>query len=62
VTIITAYYPPPIPVRCYDWSAITDSYDGAPDSKTRHQIGYGETEQAAIENLKDLLEEDQHVA
>lgn len=38
---------PPIPIRKYDWSAVDDStYDGPGCS-----IGYGRTEQEAIEDL-----------
>lgn len=49
---------PPIPARCFDWSAITDDYDGAPDSSTRHQIGTGETRGEAIRDLiENYLEE-----
>jgi hypothetical protein len=60
---ILAYYdPPPIPVRNMDWRAIdVDAYDGAPDSKTRSQIGYGGSRQQAINELMDLLEEDHPV-
>ncbi len=40
------------------WSAIDeDAYDGAPDSGTRNNIGYGYTEQEAIADLKRLLDE-----
>ena len=40
------------------WSAIdVDTYNGAPDSKNRHMIGYGATEQEAIDDLKRLIEE-----
>lgn len=47
---------PPIPVRGFDWAAIDeDTYDGAPDSNNRHQIGYGRTRNAAIEDLMGIL-------
>jgi hypothetical protein len=50
---------PPIPIRDYDWSAIdSDTYDGAPDSRNRAQIGYGRTEQEAITDLMNLLEDE----
>ncbi|HET8636015.1 MAG TPA: hypothetical protein VFL96_04115 [Acidobacteriaceae bacterium] len=50
---------PPIPVRTFDWAAIDeDTYDGAPDSITRHQIGYGRTRDAAIEDLLAILADD----
>lgn len=57
--IVTHYNPKPIPDRRFDWEALDlDSYDGAPDSSTRNQIGYGRTEAEAIANLKDELEEE----
>jgi hypothetical protein len=35
------------------WAAIDeDTYDGAEDSSTRHQIGLGNTEEEAIADLK----------
>jgi len=44
--IITEFIYPPIPNRRFDWSAVTDNYEpGCP-------IGYGPTEQAAIDDLK----------
>lgn len=48
--IVTKYDPPPIPVRAFDWTAVTDNYEpGCP-------IGYGYTEQQAIDDLKELME------
>ncbi len=56
--IRTTFVFPPIPDRSHDWSAIDeDTYDGAEDSRTRGQIGYGRTEQEAIADLKAILEE-----
>lgn len=56
--IRTHFAPPPIPFRQFDWTAIDDdSYDGAEDSKTRNQIGYGRTEQEAIADLLEQIEE-----
>lgn len=50
---------PPIPVRNFDWAAIDeDTYDGTLDSRTRHQIGYGKTRDAAIEDLMAVLADD----
>ena len=50
-TIITSHEKPPIPIRKYDWSAIWSDYDeGDP-------IGYGSTEEEAMEDLKSLEEE-----
>jgi hypothetical protein len=52
------YDPPPIPNRAFDWSAYDDStYDGAPDSKNRHDIGWGRTEEEAVADLWRLLTE-----
>ena len=43
--IITRYWAKPIPLRQFDWEAVTDNYDlGSP-------IGYGATEQEAIADL-----------
>lgn len=54
--IRTDYWPKPIPVREFDWSAIDeDSYDGAPDSARRSEIGYGRSEAEAVADLLDLL-------
>lgn len=50
--IRTEHVYPPIPVREWDWSAVDDStYEpGGP-------IGWGRTEQAAIENLIDDIQQ-----
>ena len=50
--IRTSFEYPPIPIRDYDWSAIRDDYDSG------DLIGYGRTEQEAIDNLKQ--QEDEH--
>lgn len=56
--IRTEYWPKPIPDRRFDWSAIDDdSYDGAPDSSTRNEIGYGITQYDAIKELIEILKE-----
>ena len=47
--IITSQDSPPIPVRDYDWSALREDYDEG------DFIGYGRTEQDAID---DLLEKE----
>ena len=52
--IQTNYVCPPIPIRCFDWSAVdADSYDGSPSDP----IGYGATEQEAIDDLLSQIEE-----
>lgn len=50
--IITHYDPKPIPPRGFDWSAVTDDYEGG------HPVGYGATEEAAIADLKAQLDDD----
>lgn len=40
------------------WSAIdANTYDGAPDSANRHQIGFGRTREEAIADLMEKLGE-----
>jgi hypothetical protein len=52
--IKTEHVYPPIPIRSFDWSAIDDdTYDG-PGSR----MGWGATEQEAIKDLMDQLEEE----
>lgn len=42
------------------WQATdSDTYDGSPDSPTRHQVGLGKTEDLAIADLKAEIEFDQ---
>lgn len=48
--IITIQDCPPIPIRYYDWAAIREDYDKG------DLIGYGRTEQEAID---DLLEQEE---
>ena len=43
--ILTSYDYPSIPIRDYDWSAFREDYDEG------DLIGYGETEQSAINDL-----------
>lgn len=60
VRVRTAYGPTPGPFRQFDWSAADDgTYDGAEDSSNRHQIGWGATEQEAIADLMEQIEERQ---
>jgi hypothetical protein len=59
--VVTSHDYPPIPIRCFDWCAHLDSYDGAPDSG--HQpMGQGPTRRAALvelaQDLEDNYEED----
>lgn len=52
--IITAHDYPPIPVRSFDWSAVLDGYDGAPDAGFQ-PVGHGATEREAIEDLLEQI-------
>ena len=54
--IVTSFDYPPIPVRCFDWSAVTENYDGAPDAGWQ-PVGHGATEQEAIDDLLEQIEE-----
>jgi hypothetical protein len=50
--IITTNVYPPIPVRQFDWSAVFDGYEpGGP-------IGFGKTEQDAIDDLLQIDADD----
>lgn len=56
VRISTHFDFPPIPVRSFDWSAVDDAtYDGADDSNC--PVGHGATEQDAIDDLLEQIEE-----
>ncbi len=51
--IKTSFWAKPIPLRQFDWEAIDDdTYDGE-----GCPIGYGRTEQEAIQDLRDQIEE-----
>lgn len=54
--IVTHYEYPPIPIRCWDWSAVTENYDGAPDAGWQPH-GHGATEAEAIADLLEQIEE-----
>jgi hypothetical protein len=51
-TIKTSNIYPPIPDRRFDWCATTDNYDGEGSP-----IGYGRTEQDAVEDLVAEIED-----
>lgn len=53
--IVTEFWMKPIPLRQFDWSAVTEDYDGAEDSHC--PIGHGATEAEAIADLLEQLEE-----
>lgn len=49
--IVTTFVYPPIPLRQFDWSANLDGWEpGEPQ-------GWGETEEAAIADLREQLED-----
>lgn len=49
--IRTDYWPKPIPLRCFDWTAVSEDWDkGMP-------VGHGATEQEAIAHLLEQEEE-----
>lgn len=55
--IVTEHWLPPIPMhlaRKVQWTATLDNYEPG------HPVGEGETEQAAIDDLKAQLYEDQY--
>ncbi len=51
--IVTDHIHPPIPCRDFDWCAVTEDYDG----ESGDPIGYGATEQAAIDDLMQQMED-----
>lgn len=51
IKINTNFDYPPIPARVLDWSAVTDNYEPG------HPVGHGATEQEAIDDLLDQLED-----
>jgi hypothetical protein len=59
VRAITDFEPKPIPFRGFDWIATLEGYDGAPDSPTRHQVGYGSTQVEALADLQEQVRDEQ---
>ncbi len=55
-TLLVSYDFPAIPMRDLDWSCVDDNYDGAPDAGPQI-IGYGKTEQEAIEDWLEKYNE-----
>lgn len=49
--IVTDFWMKPIPPRQFDWSAVTDNYEGG------DPIGYGATEADAVADLQEQLTE-----
>lgn len=52
--IVTHYWPKPIPCRQFDWSAYVDGDE--PNDDGQMTIGYGATEQEAIDDLNEWRE------
>lgn len=62
VSIHTSHECPPIPIRDWDWSAVTDDYDADCDQDgffSSHPVGSGPTEEAAIADLLEQLEDEE---
>ena len=61
IKIRTSFNYPPIPVRSFDWSAVDDNtYDCDCDQEgffSISPVGHGATEQDAIDDLLDQLED-----
>jgi hypothetical protein len=58
--IITDYWLKPIPDRRFDWSATTENYEAWVEDgewTSTHPIGYGRTEEEAIADLKEQMED-----
>lgn len=49
--IRTSFWAKPIPDRQFDWVAVTDNYEEG------HPVGFGATENEAIEDLAEQLTE-----
>lgn len=62
IKVHTSHVYPPIPIRGYDWSAVTDDYDVDFDSErgyfTNHPHGHGATELEAFADLLDQIEDE----
>ncbi len=52
----TDFWKKPIPTRNFDWTAVLSDYDGAEDAGFQ-PVGYGSTEQEAIDDLLQLVED-----
>ena len=49
--IVTRYWAKPIPMRDFDWCAFVEG------TEETGPTGYGESEQEAVDDLKELLDE-----
>jgi len=61
IKVHTSFDYPPIPVRSFDWSAVTDNYDCDCDQDgffSTCPIGHGATEDDAIADLLEQLVEE----
>jgi hypothetical protein len=54
-TIVTDYWPKPVPTSRWDWTAVREDYDAADDSIP--PVGLGSTEKEAIEDLMGWMED-----
>lgn len=57
--ITVEYWPPPIPIRDFDWHAIAEDYDADCNENgyfSRCGSGYGKSRRSAIIDLLDSLE------
>lgn len=54
--IKTQHVYPPIPIRSFDWMAYDADWDGDPETAHNYAIGYGATEEAAIEDCRAEME------
>ena len=41
----------------YEFVAVFDDYDGAPDSSNRYEVGYGLTHEEAVQDLQECVME-----
>lgn len=53
--INTVHVRPPLPIRCFDWCAHRDGYDGA---SRRQPVGRGATEAEALADLRTQMHPD----
>lgn len=53
MTIITTFVKPPIPFTDWDWAATQEGYEPG------DLVGYGATEQDAIDDLNKQIKDDQ---
>ncbi len=52
---MTTYWAKPIPTRRFDWSAVLSNYDGGDNAGHGGPMGFGATQQEAIDNLLEQI-------